>query len=68
MYGQMLLEGMACEKSEENRDLGLKFVSLAADKDESNALFYLFNICAVHGDQVKVRALCKFLSLAFKCA
>ena len=54
LCGQMLLEGMGCDKSEENQHLGFKLLSVAADQAEPNALYYLCNICFTHGDHEKV--------------
>ena len=57
LCGQMLLEGLGCEKSEENQHLGFKMLSVAADQAEPTALYYLCNVCFMRGEHEKVPAI-----------
>jgi TPR repeat protein len=60
----MLVEGMGCESSQENQELGLKMLSLAAEQNEPNALMALRQCCQYQGDTAGVR--CNRIGLS-KC-
>jgi hypothetical protein len=55
----MLVEGMGCEKSEENRQLGFRLLSLAADQNEPNALLAMRQVCLMQGDNTGVKCICR---------
>jgi hypothetical protein len=51
----MLVEGMGCEKTEENRQMGFRLLSLAADQNEPNALLAMRQVCIMQGDNAGVQ-------------
>ena len=54
----MLVEGMGCEKTEENRQMGFRLLSLAADQNEPNALLAMRQVCIMQGDDAGVNSRC----------
>lgn len=50
----MLVEGMGCDRSEENMHLGFKLLSLAAEQNEPHALLTLRQAHLMQGDAAGV--------------
>jgi TPR repeat protein len=53
----MLVEGMGCDRTEENMHLGFKLLSLAAEQNEPHALLTLRQAHLMQGDAAGVSSL-----------
>lgn len=59
----MLFQGIGCEKSEENMNLGVKMLSMAAEQNEPIALMALWQLCLMQGDSAQVTDICLSVAL-----
>lgn len=59
----MLVEGMGCDRTEENMHLGFKLLSLAAEQNDPHALLTLRQAHLMQGDAAGVSSLALKYSL-----